>query len=109
MSHWYWMFSPDGTVWLGERDVTNEFRFWDAGTEVNEAPGIGPNQAPRQAGPDTGAAEGVVHLLSNTTRGLPLANGVAEVSVTPSEGSTVLLGTSLNVLNGRRFKSEVGE
>jgi len=31
---------------------------------------MGPNQAPRQAGPDTGAAEGVVHLFGDTTRGL---------------------------------------
>ena len=44
-------------------DVTDEVQLWDAGTEVNEPPGAGPNQAPRQAGPDTGDAEegGTVH------------------------------------------------
>jgi hypothetical protein len=44
-------------------NITDEVQLWDAGTEVNEAPGAGPNQAPRQAGPDTGHAEdgGTVH------------------------------------------------
>ena len=35
-------------------DVTGRVMLYDAGTEVNEAPGRGPNQAPRQGGPDTG-------------------------------------------------------
>jgi hypothetical protein len=38
-------------------DVTSQFSLWDAGTEVNEEPGIGPNQAPRQKKPDTGMSE----------------------------------------------------
>ena len=44
-------------------DITDEVQLWDAGTEMNEAPGAGPNQAPRQAEPDTGADEegGTVH------------------------------------------------
>jgi len=43
-------------------DITSEFMLYDAGTEVNEEPGIGPNQAPRQSAPNTGPAEnGKVH------------------------------------------------
>ncbi|QQS46664.1 MAG: spondin domain-containing protein [Acidobacteriota bacterium] len=38
-------------------DMTREFMLYDAGTEMNEEPGIGPNQAPRQKMPNTGAAE----------------------------------------------------
>ena len=38
-------------------DITNHVQLWDAGTEVNETPGAGPDQAPRQTGPDTGADE----------------------------------------------------
>lgn len=38
-------------------DVTSQFGLWDAGTEVNEEPGIGPNQAPRQKAANTGASE----------------------------------------------------
>jgi hypothetical protein len=39
-------------------DVTGMILLWDAGTEVNEQPGVGLYQAPRQSGPDTGPAEG---------------------------------------------------
>ena len=35
------------------RDVTAELSLWDAGTETNEEPGLGPNQAPRQAAPSS--------------------------------------------------------
>lgn len=38
-------------------DITSKFTLWDAGTEVNEEPGIGPNQGPRQKTPNTGADE----------------------------------------------------
>ena len=38
-------------------DLTGQLDLWDSGTELNEAPGIGSNQAPRQAGPDTGEAD----------------------------------------------------
>jgi hypothetical protein len=42
-------------------DVTAMFALYDAGTEVNEELGVGPDQAPRQKAPNTGAAEnGVV-------------------------------------------------
>lgn len=43
-------------------DITAEFMLFDAGTEADEEPGVGANQAPRQTGPNTGAAEnGKVH------------------------------------------------
>lgn len=38
-------------------DITGRLHLWDAGTEVNEEPGFGPNQAPRQAAPNTGPSE----------------------------------------------------
>lgn len=38
-------------------DITSRLQLWDAGTEVNEEPGFGPNQAPRQSGPNTGPSE----------------------------------------------------
>lgn len=40
-----------------EGDITDMVMLWDAGTEINEPPGLGPNQAPRQSGPDTGPDE----------------------------------------------------
>jgi len=38
-------------------DITNDVMLWDAGTEANEEPGIGSNQAPRQPAPNTGPAD----------------------------------------------------
>ena len=47
-------------------DITDRFFLWDAGTEVNEAPGIGPNQAPRQKAAGEGVREnGVVHIVKD--------------------------------------------
>ena len=42
----------------GPVDVTDQVRLWDAGTEVNQEPGTGPDQAPRQDSADTGTEEG---------------------------------------------------
>lgn len=47
-------------------DVTSSIYLWDAGTEVNQTPGTGADQAPRQAAPNTGASESAnVDLISN--------------------------------------------
>jgi hypothetical protein len=55
------LFDIDENAVIG--DVTMRVRLWDAGTEVNQFPGAGPDQAPRQAGADTGAAD-----ATNTVR-----------------------------------------
>ena len=58
------LFNSDGTPMSG--DVTALVMLWDAGTEVNQEPGVGPDQAPRQAGPNTGPAEGgAVQIVSD--------------------------------------------
>ena len=47
-------------------DVTDQLYLWDAGTEKDEEIGIGPNQGPRQKGPNTGEAEhGVVRRVKD--------------------------------------------
>ena len=47
-------------------DVTDKLILWNAGTEVDEEIGIGPNQGPRQKGPNTGATEnGVVRRVQD--------------------------------------------
>jgi len=66
-------YSPgeDGlALWEGDEpvtgDVTSRIRLWDAGTEVNEIPGAGMYQAPRQSAPNTGPDEmGVVHIVND--------------------------------------------
>lgn len=55
---------PNGAALNG--DITGDFKLWDAGTEVNQAPGIGPDQAPRQTMKNIGAKENTgVHLVSD--------------------------------------------
>ena len=54
------LFDTKGNALSG--DVTDKLVLWDAGTEVNEEEGVGPNQAPRQKMANTGDTEkGVVH------------------------------------------------
>ena len=69
-----WFYSPDanGIALFDAKgmpingDVTDKFILWDAGTEKDEEIGIGPNQGPRQKGPNTGEAEnGVVHRVKD--------------------------------------------
>jgi hypothetical protein len=67
-------------------DVTSQILLWDAGTEVNEEPGLGPNQAPLQPGPNTGPAEhGVVRPITEVKDGFHYPNvpEVLRVTITP--------------------------
>jgi len=67
-------------------DVTDRIRLWDAGTEENEEPGVGENQAPRQSGPDTGPSEmGTVRPVAEVMDGYdyPDVSDVIEVRVGP--------------------------
>jgi hypothetical protein len=71
-------------------NVTDKVYLWDAGTEVNEEPGTGPNQAPRQSGPDTGEDEdGNVKLISDVNDGFmyPVVSGVIKVMISHDGGT----------------------
>ena len=49
-------------------DITNELMLFDAGTEVDEEPGVGLNQGPRQKNLDDGTPEhGKVHAAKTST------------------------------------------
>ncbi|HWB42807.1 MAG TPA: spondin domain-containing protein [Gemmatimonadales bacterium] len=69
-------------------DMTTQLSLWDAGTEVNEEPGLGPNQAPRQKTPDAGVVESqaVVHVRDRYN--YPRTGQVLRVTIAPS-GSAV--------------------
>jgi hypothetical protein len=74
---------PNGTPISG--DITSMIYLWDAGTEVNEEPGYGPNQAPRQSGKNTGTDEnGTVQRISNVNDGFtyPTVQSTLHVSIT---------------------------
>jgi hypothetical protein len=68
-------------------DMTAQVSLWDAGTEVNEEPGLGPNQAPRQKSPDAGTAEkqSIAHVRDRYH--YPNTGQVLRVTITPSESA----------------------
>ncbi len=69
-------------------DVTDQLDLWDAGTELNELPGIGLNQAPRQSGPDQGEADtdSTVRLV-NDGFSYPMDENVISLTITPLEAT----------------------
>ena len=69
-------------------DVTSQVMLWDAGTEMNQEPGLGADQAPRQAGPNTGAADSNmnVRMADNTFGTLPAVSDVLQVTINPGAG-----------------------
>ena len=68
-------------------DITAQIHLWDAGTEVNQAPGVGSDQAPRQSGPDTGTVEeGEVRMVDDGFDYGEVGNLIA-VTITPVESA----------------------
>ncbi|MCP3998697.1 MAG: hypothetical protein GY722_27045 [bacterium] len=60
---WFLAPSPNGISLFTDDtplqgDITALVSLWDAGTEVDETPGQGENQAPRQEAPNTGDTQG---------------------------------------------------
>jgi hypothetical protein len=67
-------------------DITSKLTLWDAGTEINQEPGVGPDQAPRQKSANTGAAEnGRVHKAKDSYFYTKTAE-LFRVIVTPESG-----------------------
>ena len=67
-------------------DITDKMILWDAGTEVNEELGVGPNQGPRQKGVNTGPAE---HGVVTRAKGEAIYTKNRElfrVTITPESG-----------------------
>lgn len=87
---WFYAFDNDGIhLFDGNKpisgDVTSKLILWNAGSEKDEEPGIGPNQGPRQTAPNTGEDEGgVVHKVKTSV----FYNKTAEllrITITPEE------------------------
>ncbi|MEM1269238.1 MAG: spondin domain-containing protein [Bacteroidota bacterium] len=92
----FYAFQPDGLPLFDENgdaisgDVTDQVFLYDAGTEVDEEPGTGPNQAPRQSGPNMGEVEnGVIELVQGTNDGFTYPETRNVISVTISVAGTV--------------------
>jgi hypothetical protein len=74
------LFDSSGRPIVG--DFTHMVHLYDAGTEVDEPPGFGPNQAPRQPAPNTGPAEGGVVRMVTDPRFTDPAD-VLHLTITP--------------------------
>jgi hypothetical protein len=85
-----WFYSNDRPIALFSNgkpvsgDMTPQLSLWDAGTEVDEEPGAGPNQAPRQKSANSGTPEtqSVVHVSGRWTP--PAIGRLIRVTVTPA-------------------------
>lgn len=74
------LFDKDGNPLTG--DITDKLLLWDAGTEVNQAPGVGDEQAPRQKMANTGKAENGVVTLVKDGFTYPNTKDVLRVTIT---------------------------
>lgn len=65
-------------------DMSSQLALFDAGTEVNEEPGLGPNQGPRQKTPDAGIREhqGIAHVRDKFS--YPRTTDVLRITITPA-------------------------
>jgi hypothetical protein len=75
------LFNNDGTPITG--DVTSQIRLWDSGTEINQEPGLGPDQAPQQASPNTGAVDptNTVRLVRSEFDNVPAVRDLVRVTL----------------------------
>ncbi len=64
-------------------DITEKMILWDAGTEVDQEPGIGSDQAPRQKAKNTGAAENGVVRRAKEVRFYGKNADLFRVTITP--------------------------
>lgn len=64
-------------------DITSRFILWNAGTERDEEPGIGANQAPRQKAPNTGEAENGVVRRAKDARFYGQTQQLLRVTIMP--------------------------
>jgi hypothetical protein len=75
-------------------DITDQIVLWDAGTEVNQEPGVGMDQPPRQSAPNTGADEnGVIVMISDVMDGYtyPAVNETIKVMLSNNGGTMFTL------------------
>jgi len=101
------LFDEGGTQLSG--DVTDQVHLWDAGTEDNQEPGVGPDQAPRQQGGDTGASDAntAVRLAADDFGNLPAVSDVIRVSL-DNTGPTAFRLRVENVSTGTTLTTSDG-
>lgn len=70
-----------------ETDVTDRLRLFNAGTEADQAPALGPHQAVYQAAAGEGPREASIRHWTDSSRALPLALDLVAVDVELNEGT----------------------
>jgi electron transfer DM13 len=89
-----WMFGQSNDLFYSNAagrpvsaELTTQLSLWDAGTEVNEEPGLGPHQGPRQAAPDAGVTESkaIAHVRDRYT--YPPIGEVLRLTIAPAENA----------------------
>jgi hypothetical protein len=91
-------------------DVTSQIQLWDAGTEVNEEPAVGPNTVTHQPAPNTGPAENgnVVDIKDTTdTFKYPTVADVMKATVTHLTGTQFKVSIE-NVSTNMALKTSAG-
>jgi hypothetical protein len=83
-------------------DVTSYVGIWDAGTEGDELPGEGLNQAPRQAGPDTGPPDPTGYVRQVLTDLVPPVEELVRVTLQDAGHGTFVLRVE-NISGGSGF------
>ncbi|MEO8392948.1 MAG: spondin domain-containing protein [Chloroflexota bacterium] len=92
-------FAPDENgiaLFGGMKPISGTFsgaiKLWDAGTEVNQEPFVGADQAARQSAPNTGAAEnGVVQSITTVTDGFTYPSVLASLKLTITNDSNTVM------------------
>jgi hypothetical protein len=86
-----WFYGPDesGIALFNDGkpisgDISSQMILWDAGTEVNQEPGIGPDQGPRQKAPNTGKAENGVVRKIDDGKAYSKASSVMRIIIKPA-------------------------
>lgn len=84
-------------------DITDQVFLWDAGTEINESLGSGPNQAPRQAAPNSGETEhGIVTAFADENA--PVVAAYLRATITPT--TSIANGTTTFILTLENISAE---
>lgn len=109
------LFDDAGNLRSG--DVTDEVTLWNAGTEVDQEPGVGPDTGPMQAAPDQGAADddpsvrevGNPAVLSDgSSFDLPPVASMIKVTLTPTGNAREVEVRIENVDDGSTFDTSGG-
>lgn len=119
---WFFSPGPDGLALYNEDgnpisgDITNQVYLYDAGTEIDQEPGVGDAVGPRQPSPDFGAPDPdntvrrlgqIVTLTDGRTFTLPAISQMVRVTLTPGANREFTLRIE-NVSNAQTLQTSAG-